>query len=108
MNHLLTMAELSIEEVTQLLDDAERFSKGEIDKVSEQTFIANLFFEPSTRTRNSFEVAEKKLGLDVLNIHTDASSVQKGETLYDTIRALEEIGIQAVVIRHFEDDYFEP
>lgn len=108
MNHLLTMAELSIEEVTQLLDDAERFSKREIDKVSEQTFIANLFFEPSTRTRNSFEVAEKKLGLDVLNIHTDASSVQKGETLYDTIRALEEIGIQAVVIRHFEDDYFEP
>lgn len=108
MNHLLTMAELSVEEVMAILDDAACFAKGEPYHLEKQTFIANLFFEPSTRTRNSFEVAEKKLGLDVLNIQTDVSSVTKGETLYDTIRALEEIGVQAVVIRHSEDNYFEP
>ena len=70
-------------------------------------FVANLFFENSTRTRFSFEVAEKRLGLDVLNFSADASSVQKGETLYDTIRTLESIGTKAVVIRHEQDRYFD-
>ena len=66
-----------------------------------------MFFENSTRTRFSFEVAEKRLGLDVLNFSAVASSVQKGETLYDTIRTLESIGTKAVVIRHEQDRYFD-
>ncbi|MCY8462872.1 aspartate carbamoyltransferase catalytic subunit, partial [Bacillus spizizenii] len=66
-----------------------------------------LFFEPSTRTRFSFEVAEKKLGMNVLNLDGTSTSVQKGETLYDTIRTLESIGVDVCVIRHSEDEYYK-
>lgn len=107
MKHLLTMAGLTLNEIENILFDAERFSKGEVWKVKEQTFVANLFFEPSTRTRNSFEVAEKKLGLDVLNFSAESSSVQKGETLYDTVRTFESIGVSGVVIRHPENHFFQ-
>ncbi|HEK9099248.1 aspartate carbamoyltransferase [Bacillus pfraonensis] len=107
MNHLLTMSELSEQEISEILKDAEDFANGKELKKTEQTFVANLFFENSTRTRFSFEVAEKRLGLDVLNFSADSSSVQKGETLYDTIRTLESIGTKAVVIRHEQDRYFD-
>ncbi|MCA1030002.1 aspartate carbamoyltransferase catalytic subunit [Bacillus timonensis] len=106
MKHLLTMNELSIEEVELLLEEAMRFSKGETWRPNEQSFVANLFFESSTRTRFSFEVAQKKLGLHVLNFEVANSSVQKGESLYDTIKTLQSLGTNAVVIRHPEDQYF--
>lgn len=105
--NLLTMSELSKQEISEILKDAEDFANGKERKTTEQTFVANLFFENSTRTKFSFEVAEKKLGLDVLNFEADSSSVQKGETLYDTIRTLESIGTKAVVIRHQQDRYFD-
>lgn len=63
MKHLVTMSTLSTEEIIAILDEAERFKMGKRWKVGEQTFIANLFFEPSTRTRFSFEAAEKNLDL---------------------------------------------
>ncbi|CAM4028822.1 aspartate carbamoyltransferase catalytic subunit [Bacillus manliponensis] len=107
MNHLLTMSELSELEISEILKDAEDFANGKGSELTEQTFVANLFFENSTRTRFSFEVAEKKLGLEVLNFSAESSSVQKGETLYDTIRTLESIGTKAVVIRHEQDRYFD-
>ncbi|WP_026675938.1 aspartate carbamoyltransferase catalytic subunit [Fictibacillus gelatini] len=107
MNNLLTMKDLPTNDIEEILRDADHFSKGEIWTPKRQTFVANLFFEPSTRTRFSFEVAEKKAGLEVLNFQADVSSVQKGETLYDTIRVLEEIGTSAVVIRHSKDRYFD-
>ncbi|MBE5103871.1 aspartate carbamoyltransferase [Bacillus thuringiensis] len=107
MSHLLTMSELSEQEISEILKDAEDFANGKEVKTTEQTFVANLFFENSTRTRFSFEVAEKRLGLDVLNFSADSSSVQKGETLYDTIRTLESVGTKAVVIRHEQDRYFD-
>jgi aspartate carbamoyltransferase catalytic subunit len=66
-----------------------------------------LFYEPSTRTRYSFEVAEKRLGLNVLNFEAASSSVQKGESLYDTVRTLQSVGADAVVIRHPQDRYFD-
>jgi aspartate carbamoyltransferase catalytic subunit len=106
MKHLLTTTELSIEEINEILDEALGFSKGEIWQPKKQTFVANLFFEPSTRTKSSFFMAERKLGLDVIPFETSTSSVQKGETLYDTVRTLESIGLDAVVIRHQEDHYF--
>ncbi|MEY8347426.1 aspartate carbamoyltransferase catalytic subunit [Bacillus cereus] len=105
--NLLTMSELSKQEISEILKDAEDFANGKERRTTEQTFVANLFFENSTRTKFSFEVAEKKLGLDVLNFEADSSSVQKGETLYDTIRTLESIGTKAVVIRHQQDRYFD-
>ncbi|MDG4655859.1 aspartate carbamoyltransferase catalytic subunit [Ectobacillus antri] len=107
MNHLLTMAELTEREILNILQDAQDFANGKQLKAKEQIFVANLFFENSTRTRFSFEVAEKRLGLEVLNFAAESSSVQKGETLYDTVKTLEAIGTKAVVIRHPQDQYFE-
>ncbi|MGM0902066.1 MAG: aspartate carbamoyltransferase catalytic subunit [Bacillota bacterium] len=107
MNHLLTTTALTIEEINDILEDAQRFSTGELWQPKKQTFVANLFFEPSTRTKSSFYMAERKLGLDVIPFETETSSVQKGETLYDTVRTLEAIGLDAVVIRHHEDQYFD-
>lgn len=106
MNHLLTMSDLTIEEIQNLLKEAEDFANGEKTNLKRQTFVANLFFENSTRTRFSFEVAQKKLGLDVINLAVESSSIQKGETLYDTVKTLQAIGVEAVVIRHTEDEYF--
>ncbi|GGE66101.1 aspartate carbamoyltransferase catalytic subunit [Priestia taiwanensis] len=107
MKHLLTMSELSVQEVLDILEEAQAIADGKETKAIEQTFVANLFFENSTRTRFSFEVAEKRLGLDVLNFAAESSSVQKGETLYDTVKTLQSIGTKAVVIRHTEDRYFD-
>ncbi|WP_338469884.1 aspartate carbamoyltransferase catalytic subunit [Niallia sp. XMNu-256] len=106
MNHLLSTTSLSISEITAILKDADDFSKGKQWTPGEQMFISNLFFEPSTRTKSSFEVAERKLGLEVIPFEAGTSSVLKGETLYDTVRTLESIGVNAVVIRHQMDNYF--
>ncbi|MBU8907084.1 aspartate carbamoyltransferase catalytic subunit [Desertibacillus haloalkaliphilus] len=107
MNHLLTMPLLEAIEIHQILSQAQLFLDGDQWQPNRETFVANLFFEPSTRTKFSFEVAEKKLGLQVLDFQAQASSVQKGETLYDTVKTLEAIGANAVVIRHEQDRYFE-
>ncbi|WP_040346664.1 aspartate carbamoyltransferase catalytic subunit [Neobacillus bataviensis] len=107
MHHLLTTNELKVEEVYQILEDAERFSKGMVWRPEQQMFAANLFFEASTRTKCSFEVAERRLGLGVIPFEVESSSVQKGETLYDTVKTLEAIGVNAIVIRHGQDRYFD-
>src|SRR5699024_4989107 len=62
---------------------------------------------PSTRTKTSFIVAERKLGLEVLDFHPEASSVQKGESLYDTVKTFEAIGANMLVIRHEDDHWYE-
>ncbi|QOY34398.1 aspartate carbamoyltransferase catalytic subunit [Anaerobacillus isosaccharinicus] len=107
MKHLLTITELHNEEILEILHEAQQFSEGKAWTPATDKFVANLFFEPSTRTKFSFEVAEKKLGLHVLNFESQSSSVQKGETLYDTVKTLEAIGANAVVIRHPQDHYFD-
>ncbi|MHA6486624.1 aspartate carbamoyltransferase catalytic subunit [Bacillus cabrialesii] len=107
MKHLTTMSELSTEEIKDLLQTARDLKSGNTDNGLAGKFAANLFFEPSTRTRFSFEVAEKKLGMNVLNLDGTSTSVQKGETLYDTIRTLESIGVDVCVIRHSEDEYYK-
>ncbi|UTR04833.1 aspartate carbamoyltransferase catalytic subunit [Alkalihalobacillus sp. LMS6] len=104
---LYTMTQLHVDEVYEILQQAERFANGETWQPREQTFIANLFFEPSTRTRFSFEVAERRLGFDVLQFDGASSSTQKGESLYDTVRTLQSIGASAVVIRHSKDEFYE-
>ncbi len=106
MKHLLTMNDLSINEIMELLSDAEQFAKGETWRPKRNYFISNLFFEASTRTKTSFEMAERKLGLEIIPFEAHTSSVLKGETLYDTVKTLESIGVDSVVIRHSEDNYF--
>jgi aspartate carbamoyltransferase catalytic subunit len=102
---LLGLEELSREELELILSTAESFkevSTREIKKVPAlrgQT-VVNLFYEPSTRTRVSFEVAAKRLSADVINIATETSSVRKGETLIDTGRNIQALKADIIVMRH--------
>lgn len=108
MKNLTTLRELSVEEIVRILDRAEEFKAGKVDiKEDKSKVIANLFFENSSRTLYSFVMAEKKLGLDQIIFNAESSSLKKGETLYDTVRLFEELGVAAVVIRATEDRYYE-
>jgi aspartate carbamoyltransferase catalytic subunit len=103
--HLLGIRELEAAEITHLLDTAENFrdiSRREIKKVPalRGRTVINLFFEPSTRTRTSFEIAAKRLSADAINISVSTSSVSKGETLLDTARNLEAMSPDCIVVRH--------
>jgi aspartate carbamoyltransferase catalytic subunit len=102
---LLGIAELSAEEITLILDTAESFrevSERPIKKVPtlRGKTVVNLFFEPSTRTRSSFEIAEKRLSADSLNMSTSGSSLVKGESLVDTALNLQAMAPDLIVIRH--------
>jgi aspartate carbamoyltransferase catalytic subunit len=99
--HFLGLKGMSAAEIRSILDRAAYWEQYPV-KVTEQAkgrFVANLFFENSTRTRFSFELAQKRLGAEVLNFSSAESSVQKGESIYDTVRTLESMGIDAGVIR---------
>ncbi len=103
--HLLGIRDLSAGEINHLLDTAETFrdvSRREIKKVPalRGRTVINLFFEPSTRTRTSFEIAAKRLSADAINISVSTSSVIKGETLLDTARNLEAMAPDCIVVRH--------
>jgi aspartate carbamoyltransferase catalytic subunit len=103
---LVGLEELTADQIRTILDTAEPFkeiSERRIKKVPvlRGKTIVNLFLEPSTRTRISFEFAEKRLSADTVNISASGSSVQKGETLVDTARNLEAMRIDMVVIRHW-------
>jgi aspartate carbamoyltransferase catalytic subunit len=103
--HLLGLEELSAEEITLALDTAEVFreqAEAETGRLSHLAgkITANLFFENSTRTRTSFGLAAKKLGADVVDFSAAGSSVSKGETIIDTAKTIEAMGVDAVVVRH--------
>lgn len=103
--HFLTIDGLGREMLTEILDTAEGFTG-----VSERTIkkvplcrgkvVANLFFETSTRTRTTFELASKRLSADVLNLNISTSATSKGETLLDTLRNLEAMHVDMFVVRH--------
>lgn len=99
--HLLGLNGMSKEEIVSILQRAAFWAKypAKITNMMQGSFIANMFFENSTRTRFSFEVAQKRLGVEVLNFSAAVSSVQKGESIYDTVRTLESMGLDAGVIR---------
>lgn len=102
---LLGTADLSVEEINLILDTAETFrdiNQRQIKKVPtlRGKTIINLFFEASTRTRTSFEIAGKRLSADTINISASTSSVVKGETLVDTAQNLQAMAPDAIVIRH--------
>ncbi|AGA58403.1 MAG: aspartate carbamoyltransferase catalytic subunit [Thermobacillus sp.] len=98
---LLGVKDLSAEEIESILDRAQYWeSRGKkIHNAVPDAIVANMFFENSTRTRFSFEMAAKRLGAQVLNFSAAVSSVNKGESIYDTVRTLESIGIDAGIIR---------
>jgi len=103
--HLLGIAGLEAGEITLILDTAvamKEIGRRAIKKVPtlRGRTVVNLFFEPSTRTRTSFEIAEKRLSADTLSIATATSSVTKGESLIDTVRNLEAMAPDMIVMRH--------
>ncbi len=102
---LLGIAQLSVEEIQLILDTADALGQiadrpvKKVPTLRGKTVI-NLFFEPSTRTRSSFELAEKRLSADILNFAASTSSVSKGETLLDTAQNLEAMAPDIIVVRH--------
>ncbi len=102
---LLSMEDLSAEQITRILDTAEEFKDLAVRPIKKVPVlrgrtVCNLFYEDSTRTRISFEVAEKRLSADVINFSAKGSSVSKGESLKDTALTLQAMGVDAIVIRH--------
>ncbi|MTV22815.1 aspartate carbamoyltransferase catalytic subunit [Staphylococcus delphini] len=108
MQHLVSMEHLAVEEIDNLIQKAMQYKAGEAVPNLQGRYIANLFFENSTRTKCSFEMAEHRLDMKQINFESSASSVQKGESLYDTCRTLQSIGCDALVIRHEQNHYYEP
>lgn len=106
MKNLVTMDDLTNEEIYALIERAIELKNGATVTPRPDLFVSNLFFENSTRTKHSFEVAELKHQLNVINFETATSSVQKGETLYDTCKTLEMIGCNMLVIRHGQVAYY--
>ncbi len=105
LRHLLTLEGLPKRTILEILDTAESFvsvGEREIKKVPlcRGKTVVNLFFEPSTRTRTTFEIAAKRLSADVINLAVSASSTSKGETVLDTIRNLEAMHTDLFVVRH--------
>ena len=108
LKHLVTMETLSNEEVLGLIKRGIQFKKGEVEIDHDRTYYAsNLFFEDSTRTHKSFEMAELRLGMGMIDFDARTSSVNKGETLYDTILTMSALGVDICVIRHSEVDYYK-
>ena len=102
---LLGLRTLSAEEIRIILQTAESFREISLRPIKKVPAlrgktVVNLFFEPSTRTRTSFELAAKRLSADIVNISTQSSSLSKGETVLDTVRNLEALKVDMLVIRH--------
>ena len=105
LKHFLTVEGLSTELLTNILDTAESFANINAQSVKKVPLlrgktIANLFFEASTRTRNTFELAAKRLSADVLNVNISTSATSKGETLMDTLQNLQAMQCDMFVVRH--------
>lgn len=105
MKQLHSITELSNDTIMTTIQRAIEIKGGQVTNFND-VYVANLFFENSTRTKCSFEMAERKLGMQVIPFETSTSSVSKGESLYDTCKTLESIGCNVLVIRHPENDYY--
>ena len=111
MKHLLYLKDLNQETINQILDTADNFLDHDNQPIGSEDLLkdktkSNLFFEPSTRTRSSFQIAARKLGADVINIDEEHSSRAKGETLIDTIKTLEAMGVNYFIIRNKHSGVF--
>lgn len=112
IKHFLSLASFNANDIQSLIDRSHFFSlhHKEPDKIHhllKHKIFANLFFEPSTRTRCSFEMAAKRLGAEVINFVPENSSAKKGETIYDTLKTFESHGTNGIVLRHSDDHVFD-
>ncbi|NCB32401.1 MAG: aspartate carbamoyltransferase catalytic subunit [Erysipelotrichia bacterium] len=106
MKDLLRLSNLSTEEIIRILDTAKECKEGKHRDSCTGKVVANCFFEPSTRTQYSFNTAELRLGCRVISFNAEASSIQKGESFYDTLKTFESFGVDALVIRSRENEYY--
>lgn len=104
---VLNLDNYTASEINYILDQAQAFKDGKQVNYEGKKVIANLFFEPSTRTHYSFDMAALKLGCKTQNFNAGDSSLKKGESLYDTVKTFEMFGVDAVVIRHKENEYYK-
>ncbi|OCL93909.1 Aspartate carbamoyltransferase [Aliarcobacter thereius] len=102
MQHLIRTSDFTKEEILHIFDEAREFKRTKNSKVLEGKIIITLFFENSTRTRSSFEIAAKRLGAEVVNLDVGTSSQKKGETMYDTVSNINAMQPDAIIIRHSE------
>lgn len=100
MAHLIRTDDFTIEEINEILADAKMFSDGRFDRLLQDKIIITLFFENSTRTKSSFEIAAKRLGAEIVHLDVAKSSTKKGETLVDTAMNLDAMGPNAIIVRH--------
>ncbi|MFT5661669.1 MAG: aspartate carbamoyltransferase catalytic subunit [Sulfurimonas sp.] len=100
MQHLTRTDDFTIEEINEILADAKKFSDGHFDRILQDKLIITLFFENSTRTKSSFEIAAKRLGAEIVHLDVAQSSTKKGETLVDTAMNLDAMGPHAIIVRH--------
>lgn len=103
---LLNLKDFSKNDILELLDLALEFKNGKQVDFANKKVVANLFFEPSTRTHYSFDMAAKRLGCQTLNFYPESSSLEKMETFYDTVKFFEAIEPDALVIRSKIDNYY--
>ena len=104
--HFVSLESLSLDEIMGMIEESLRYKQGDLPPLFNGKTVANLFFENSTRTKNSFQMAERHLSIQEIPFDVTTSSVTKGETLYDTCKTLEAIGVDALVIRHPEAGYY--
>lgn len=104
MRHFIDLKQWDKSQLHHLLQLAQELKSGNVEPSLAHYPVANLFFEPSTRTRCSFELAAKQLGAEVINIDSHLSSIQKGETAIDTALNLKAMGIKIFIIRHKQND----
>ncbi len=100
MKHLIRTDDFTTEQILQVLQDAEHYLGGQFNPILKEKIIITLFFENSTRTKSSFEIAAKRLGAEVVHLDVQKSSTQKGETLVDTALNLDAMGPHAMIVRH--------
>ncbi len=108
LRHLLTLEGMPRSTILQLLDRAGQIRDAAVGRAGKRavlagTAVCTLFFEPSTRTRSSFQLAAQRLGADVLNFDASTSSTRKGETARDTLKNLEAMGVRGFIVRHPDD-----
>ncbi|MEA2091845.1 MAG: aspartate carbamoyltransferase catalytic subunit [Campylobacterota bacterium] len=100
MQHLIRTDDFTIQEIEEIFADARKFSDDKFDRILEDKIIITLFFENSTRTKSSFEIAAKRLGAEMVHLDVTKSSTKKGETLVDTAMNLDAMNPHAIVVRH--------
>ena len=105
--NVFRLQDFTVEQINEIIDLAFEFKNGKKVDYDRKKKVAFLFYENSTRTHYSFDMAALNLGCVTQNFEVATSSVQKGESLYDTVKFFESIGHDAIVIRHPQNNYFE-